>query len=589
MKFRHISYRWYLFFTFSGFVITIISVFFILSYYRNVQNVYASEQQEIKVYADSIVNSLGQEMDTMSAISMNIVFSNAVRDSFYQFSRTTLGDSGNGDVQAHKEAWNLSDYVFITFGAFQRVRQVNMYTLNGYEVSIGRGVIMNKKNLGACSWYKPVMDLAGKKYVTVPVPGSQRGEYDLSLIRMFYDKSGLPGGITEVVQDCEKLFRTPSDLISDNPYLKIYVMDNGGRFLFPYGAGRRIDPLVSDVNNTKNNLLEIRHLDNYNWTIYVFESKQAVAKSLRGLKYYYLLLLCTILVVTTIICFLISNQLTSSIGRLSDTIRRFELRDVVEGKSVRDSSPGTRVEELVSLWETYSAMQEKLALSTKELLLRRSEETKIKMQLSQSFVEPHFLYNILNTISVMAEEDMDDEIIEMCGQLTSYLRYVSATDESSVTLEQELEMTKNYLEIMKIRYGQENFSYKIYCPDSLLGIVVPKFVIQPLTENIFKHAFTQSPPWEIKITAEGDGTFWRLKVTDNGGLLSDEKKNEILAQFAGLDMDRELSNMRIGGAGLKNTFVRIKMRYRDKAVFEVDNSVKGYTTVVIGGCADDGK
>ncbi len=582
-----ISYRLYLFYTFSIFIVIILSVFFVLSYYRNAQDIYTSEQQEIKVYADSVVNSLEQEMDTMSAISMNIVYSNAVRDSFNQFNRTTVQNTN--DITARKEAWNLSDYIFITFGAFQRVRQVNMYSLNGYEVSIGNGVMMNRIDLSGCPWYAPVMRLAGKKYITAPATGMQRGEYNLSLIRLFYDSLGQPEGIAEVVQDCTKLFKTPSELTADNKFLRIYIIGSDGKFLFPYTSGRRIQPLLSPGNSRKNNLIEIRHLENYDWTIYLFENKQAVAKSVRDLKYYYLLLLFTILVDTTLICFIISNQLTTSIGRLSDTIKKFELKNVVDGTPEKLFVPDTRVREIVSLWKTYSNMQEKLALSTKELLLRKSEETKIKLQLSQSFVEPHFLYNILNTISVMAEDDMDDEIIEMCEQLTSYLRYVSKTDEALVSVEQELEMTKNYLEIMKIRYGQDNFSYKIHCPDTLLQIRIPKFVIQPLTENIFKYAFTESPPWKIEISVEGDGTVWQLKVTDNGGFFSDEKKNEILTQFAHLDIDAELKNLHIGGSGLKNTYIRIKMRYKEHTVFTIDNSVKGYTSVVIGGLVDDGK
>jgi two-component system, sensor histidine kinase YesM len=587
MKSRLISYRLYLFYTFSSFIVIIISVFFVLSYYRNAQNIYASEQQEIKVYADSVVNSLEQEMDTMSAISMNIVYSNAVRDSFNQFNKTTVQNVD--DISARKEAWNLSDYIFITFGAFQRVRQVNMYSLNGYEVSIGNGVMMNKIDLPACPWYAPVMNLAGKKYITAPGPGTQRGEYNLSLIRLFYDNLGQPEGITEVVQDCARLFKTPFELTAGNTNLRIYILSSDGKFLFPYMPDRHIEPLVSPVNSNKNNLIEIRHLENYDWTIYVFENRHVVAKSVRDMKYYYLLLLITILVDTTLICFLISNQLTTSIGRLSDTIKNFELKNVVDGKPGKLFVPDTKVKEIDSLWKTYSTMQEKLALSTKELLLRKSEETKVKLQLSQSFVEPHFLYNILNTISVMAEDNMDDEIIEMCEQLTSYLRYVSKTDESLVSVEEELEMTKNYLEIMKIRYGQDNFFYKMHCPDNLLQIRIPKFVIQPLTENIFKYAFTESPPWKIEISVESDGTVWQLKVTDNGGFFSDEKKNEILTQFAHLDIDSELKNLHIGGAGLKNTYIRIKMRYKEHAVFKIDNSVEGYTSVVIGGLVDDGE
>ncbi len=593
MKFRQISYRLYLFYIFSSFVIVIISVFFLLSYYRNVQSIYASQQKEIRVYADSVADNLTQEMDVLSTISMNIVYSNAVRDSFNQFietvnSGTAMRDNRNTTIDVHNKAWNLSDYIFITFGAFQKVRQVNLYSLNGYLVSVGDSVKTEKIDLPGYPWYERTMQRAGKKYITSPVAGQLRGEYNLSLIRLFYDNSGRPEGIAEVVQDCSKLFKKPVELQTDNKYIRIYILDSEGQFVFPYSAGRHVSSLVSPENGRRNNFIEIRHLENYDWTIYLFEDKTAVAKLISDTKYYYLLLLITVLIDTTIICFIISNQLTTSINKLSDTIKRFELEDVVEGKT-EDSYAAGSIREITSLWETYTAMKRHLVLSAKKLLLLKSEETRMKLQLSQSFVEPHFLYNILNNISVMAEEHMDDEITDMCELLTSYLRYVTRSDEPLVTIEQELEMTKNYLDIMKVRYGQENFSYKIYCPDGLLSVSIPKFIIQPLTENIFKYAFIESPPWKISVTVESDGKNWTLKVTDNGGTLSDKKRDEILTEFLHLDIDAELNNFHIGGSGLKNTYIRLIMRYKERAVFTIDNSVKGYTTIVIGGLVDNGE
>lgn len=593
MKFRQISYRLYLFYIFSSFVIVIISVFFLLSYYRNVQSIYASQQKEIRVYADSVADNLTQEMDVLSTISMNIVYSNAVRDSFNQFietvnSGTAMRDNRNTTIDVHNKAWNLSDYIFITFGAFQKIRQVNLYSLNGYLVSVGDSVKTEKIDLPGYSWYERTMQRAGKKYITSPVAGQLRGEYNLSLIRLFYDNSGRPEGIAEVVQDCSKLFKKPVELQTDNKYIRIYILDSEGQFVFPYSAGRHVSSLVSPENGRRNNFIEIRYLENYDWTIYLFEDKTAVAKLISDTKYYYLLLLITVLIDTTIICFIISNQLTTSINKLSDTIKRFELEDVVEGKT-EDSYAAGSILEITSLWETYTAMKRHLVLSAKKLLLLKSEETRMKLQLSQSFVEPHFLYNILNNISVMAEEHMDDEITDMCELLTSYLRYVTRSDEPLVTIEQELEMTKNYLDIMKVRYGQENFSYKIYCPDGLLSVSIPKFIIQPLTENIFKYAFIESPPWKISVTVESDGKNWTLKVTDNGGTLSDKKRDEILTEFSHLDIDAELNNFHIGGSGLKNTYIRLIMRYKERAVFTIDNSVKGYTTIVIGGLVDNGE
>ena len=579
-----LSYCWYLFLSFSTFILIITSVFFILLYHRDVDDVRRNRKQQMRIYADSAYNSLVNEMDVLSTISMNIVYSNAVRDSFKQFVKAADAADENKYkmADARKLAWNLSDYVFITFGAFQKVREVNIYSLDGLKVCIGNGVQTARVDLRQYSWYTEAMKQGGKRYVTAPARGSLKDEYTISLIRLFYDEKGLPEGFVEVVQDCGRLFRGFDDLAENDRYLHIVMDDDAGRVFFPYKKNSAAEP---SAGSTDNSLSEHRYLEKYGWNIYLTEESSVIADRIKTIKYYYIALLAVGLTDMFLVCFAISNSVTTSINKLTGSIRNFELKDAFEGRKEQEYE--SNIKEIDLLWQTYKAMQEKLSLSAKELLLLKSEEMKNKLRLSQAFIEPHFLYNVLDNISVMADENMNGEIERMCSLLVSYLRCISSTADLPVTIQKEIETTRNYLDIMMIRYGREAFSYEISCPDTIPEIMIPRFVLQPMAENVFKHAFTGSPPWKLRIAAGYDGVCWKLSVTDNGGSFSEEKKDRIMKLFADLNIDRELDDMHIGGSGLKNTYIRLKMRYKENTVFIIDTSKKGYTTVTIGGSADD--
>jgi len=135
---------------------------------------------------------------------------------------------------------------------------------------------------------------------------------------------------------------------------------------------------------------------------------------------------------------------------------------------------------------------------------------------------------------------------------------------------------------MQLRYPYE-FTYEIEYEDNIKNIKIPKLILQSLTENAFKHAFINPPPWKLNVKFEVINDKWKVFVTDNGGTFKTEKKNQILNEFNNLNLDDELNNFHIGNFGLKNTFIRLKMRYKDDAVFQIINSNQNETTIIIGG------
>ncbi len=224
--------------------------------------------------------------------------------------------------------------------------------------------------------------------------------------------------------------------------------------------------------------------------------------------------------------------------------------------------PNNTLNEIEHLNRTFNAMHQKLSISLNELLIAKSEEMNAKLLAMQSQMNPHFLYNNLANISVMAEEGMNKEIVAMCHDVSYMLRYISTDSKNGVALRYEIEFANKYLNCMKIRY-EDNLKFEIIIEDDMMDIIVPKLLIQPILENSIKHGLNSPPPWNISVHGYLDNEKWYLEITDSG-LGFDPI---LIDRFKDL-MDRpnnpaNLPDLHIGGMGLINICTRLKLMYRE--------------------------
>lgn len=269
------------------------------------------------------------------------------------------------------------------------------------------------------------------------------------------------------------------------------------------------------------------------------------------------------------------RKLTAATGKI--TINR-----VLDENKVNLTSADSKILELSLLCESIRNMYEKLRSTSQEVLLSRSEETRAKLQATQSLINPHFLYNCLTNIGIMAEEEMNEDITKMCHALCNYFRYISSSKEMIVTLKEEIFYTQQYLECMKLRFSEE-LEIFVAVEDSISDTYIPKLIIQPIVENAFKYAFQMNPPWLLTITANQQDDFWIIRIRDNGGTLSEDKKRELMHLYENLNMNEELKSMQIGGMGLKNVYLRMKLIYGEQAIFRIDTSEAHATIFELGG------
>jgi signal transduction histidine kinase len=206
---------------------------------------------------------------------------------------------------------------------------------------------------------------------------------------------------------------------------------------------------------------------------------------------------------------------------------------------------------------------------TRELEATRTEARlhEARLQLLASQLQPHFLFNALNTIAETVHED-PDRADRMIGSLSELLRATLQQDGHLVTLADELALADRYLAIQQARFG-DRLQVDIHVPDEVRQYRVPRLILQPLLENAIHHGVsTRIAGGRVRIAAEQQDDALCLTIQDNGDVPD-------------LVWRAEPSDRVGGGIGLSNTQARLAAMYGERARLDVASASGGGTTVTI--------
>jgi two-component system sensor histidine kinase YesM len=237
--------------------------------------------------------------------------------------------------------------------------------------------------------------------------------------------------------------------------------------------------------------------------------------------------------------------------------------------------------EIQELYDGFVSMKTRLNQSVDQLLDAQKRESIAQMRALHNQLQPHFVFNTLSSIGVLAEQSGAAEAAAMSHKMMHMMEYISGSNAEPVKLEEEIRFTESYLELMKLRY-QKHFSYRVEVDESLGKLTFPKFVLQPLVENSFAHGFHHiHPPWFIGIAVYSRGdTEWTLRIQDNGNGFSADALDRIQGFIANLRegeaaRPEEIGSKGIGGLGLENALMRVHLFFAGKATFAVRNLEEG--------------
>ncbi|MCR5157310.1 MAG: sensor histidine kinase [Butyrivibrio sp.] len=200
---------------------------------------------------------------------------------------------------------------------------------------------------------------------------------------------------------------------------------------------------------------------------------------------------------------------------------------------------------------------------------------KAEFELLQAQINPHFLYNTLDAIVWSAEAGNQKQVVKMVGSLSEFFRTSLNKGKEIVTVREELQHVRSYLEIQQIRY-QDILSYEIDVSADLHNFLIPKITIQPLVENALYHGIkNRRGGGKISVTGEIGENDYIIRVTDDGIGMNEER----LAQVRRGLTDQDPDSGKI--YGLYNVNERIRLEFGEEYGISIDSAYEKGTTLTI--------
>lgn len=262
---------------------------------------------------------------------------------------------------------------------------------------------------------------------------------------------------------------------------------------------------------------------------------------------------------------MLSVSITKPIVELNKKIKRVEKGDLSAVISIE------RQDELGELSASFNKMVAQLKNLIREKVEHQKKKSDMEFQILQAQINPHFLYNTLNSIKWLAVIQNIENISEMTSAVINLLKYNISTKNILVTLGDEIESIKNYVNIQKYRYGS-NFNIEYRLDRNTPGLKVLKFILQPLVENSIFHGFKHYKyGGEIRIRSEITGKFLVIEVRDNGSGI-DKRQN---------GPDGNENARMYSGIGLNNVHERIRLYFGPEYGISVKSEVNLGTCIIL--------
>ena len=273
-----------------------------------------------------------------------------------------------------------------------------------------------------------------------------------------------------------------------------------------------------------------------------------------------------ILLAALVSSIVISRALSRPLKGLSRAMRQFE-----KNADTFTYAPVGGAREVQELSESFGHMVVKIqhlmeTVRREEINLRKTE-----LKALQAQINPHFLYNTLDSIAWMCEQGRNDEAVQMVNALAQLFRISISRGHELIPIRSELRHAESYLKIQKHRYKNQ-FSYRFNVDESCLDFLCNKITLQPIIENAIYHGINGLvDEGEIVITLRADGSDVVFTVADNGVGMEEEQIQAILR--------KERSDHT--GIGIKNVNDRLKIYFGEGYGITIDSEPDVGTTVTI--------
>ena len=365
-----------------------------------------------------------------------------------------------------------------------------------------------------------------------------------SVFRTAYNDTMLnvPGGMAVYDAGGKLLSRNNLPDLTDSSLLRIEKdiearLPDGPRPYFMTNEGGNEYLVVTDRSS------------NTGWTYTTILETTDFLGGLYETKKLLILIIVMMAIATPVISIIISRSIIKPTEKLVYAMQEIQNRDL----DIRINEP--RKDEYQKVFQGFNDMVIELNELIRNLTNEKALNKEAKIRLLQEQINPHFLYNTLDSIYSIAQLHDVPEISKMVFALSQFFRVSLSGGKEIVRLEEALEIVKSYLTVQNIRFNGK-FRFSLSVPEELLDCKVLKLLLQPLAENAVYHGLeAKKGEGTINITAHEDGGTLQICVEDNGVGIPAAKLEEIRKALRDNNMEES------GNFAIKNLNTQIQLRY----------------------------
>ena len=357
---------------------------------------------------------------------------------------------------------------------------------------------------------------------------------------------------------------SPSFTRMDREGSMLVIADEQGEYLF--GTKHLPSDIKFDFSQKSFSLRE----DNYyvtskkvrgmDWQIVSLISEENLYQELHNFRNMILLYGILLTIVLEIIAFFIYHSIYDPMNNILTTMRSIDEERSLVQRVVDDGN-----DEVHQVAVNFNELLDRIEELVKTVESEQEQKRETQFQLLQAQINPHFLFNTLNTLHFLALMNDDKPVGEGISALAKLLRNTITDQKDEVSVAEEIENLKNYIIIQKLRYG-DLFETVYNIDEEVKDCKILKFLLQPIVENSILHAFEEDREHQLlTIRAQKYHHYLKISIGDNGkGFKPKERKN---------------SNRNLSGIGIDNISERIRLMYGEKYSMQIPSSI-GFGTIV---------
>ena len=439
-------------------------------------------------------------------------------------------------------------------------------------------------------WYKQAVEEMENMHFSTPHiqnlfdDGSMRYYWVISLSRAvdLTDNGDSQMGVLLVDMDYSSISRMLQQINASDNGQYYYLCDSSGEIIYHPRKIQISEGIANENNDTESGYKDgvydetfegehrkviVNTISYTGWKLVGVIPYSTFTSGMLNMRYFVGMLMLLTAMMLVVINRVVSVGISRPILRLNDSVREYEAGEKPEiyiGGSLEIRHLG------YSIQKSY----EQIDSLMKKIVLEQNERRKSELDALQSQINPHFLYNTLESITWMIEGERNDEAAFMITQLARLFRISLSKGRTVITVADELQHARSYMNIQKIRY-KNAFSVVFDVDQEVCSCCTVKLILQPILENAINYGVSgMDDCGEIRVTGRLEDGNVILSVTDNGIGMSEEQVALILT-------DSSHMHKRGSGVGLVNVNNRIRLLFGGEYGLTVESEPDEGTTVTV--------